>query len=334
MIEMHARIHTLYNTGTDTIAGLCVVRDFYGLEKGVAGFSIPASEHSTMTSWGRPNETKAMENMLNVYPKGLVACVSDSYNIWSAVANKYGKALKEKILSREGTLVVRPDSGPPALVDLALLQKLGEAFGKTKNAKGYYELPPQVRVIQGDGIDYTMLIQICETLKRAGWSVANIAFGSGGGLLQKMNRDTQKVAFKCSLAIVNGKEIEVYKQPIHSPFKMSKRGRMTVNMDPKTGEYTTKLGKDRDEKTDILETVFENGELKVDNDWGTIKKRAVIDAETVMKKYAEGIDAKAKEIIKAYEGSARHKKDLESMALAEKLNKGWNETDNEATVKL
>ena len=98
-----------------------------------------------MTSWGRPNETKAMENMLDSYPKGLVACVSDSYNIWSAVKSKYGKALKEKILSREGTLVVRPDSGPPALVDLALLQKLGEAFGKTKNAKGYYELPPQVR---------------------------------------------------------------------------------------------------------------------------------------------------------------------------------------------
>ena len=81
--------------------------------------------------------------------------------------------------------MVRPDSGPPALVDLALLQKLGEAFGKTKNAKGYYELPPQVRVIQGDGIDYTMLIQICETLKRAGWSVANIAFGSGGGLFRR-----------------------------------------------------------------------------------------------------------------------------------------------------
>ena len=192
----------------------------------------------------------------------------------------------------------------------------------------------QVRVIQGDGIDYTMLIQICETLKRAGWSVANIAFGSGGGLLQKMNRDTQKVAFKCSLAVVNGKEIEVYKQPIHSPFKMSKRGRMTVNMDPKTGEYTTKLGKDCDEKTDILETVFENGELKVDNDWATIKKRAVIDAETVMKKYAEGIDAKASEVIKAYVGSAQEKKDKESMALAEKLNVDWDDTKNEATVKL
>lgn len=325
--------HLTQFLGTDTIAGLCVVRDFYNLNKGVAGYSIPASEHSTMTSWGRPNETKAMENMLNVYPKGLVACVSDSYNIWSAVKEKYGKALKEKILKREGTLVVRPDSGPPALVDLALLQKLGEAFGKTKNAKGYFELPPQVRVIQGDGIDYTMLIQICETLKRAGWSVANIAFGSGGGLLQKMNRDTQKVAFKCSLAVVNGKEIEVYKQPVHSPFKMSKRGRMTVNMDPKTGEYTTKLGKDRDEKTDILETVFENGELKIDNNWDTIRKRAAIDADTVMKKYATGIDAKAKEVMDAYTGSEREKKDKASMALAEKLNAGWDETTNTSTVK-
>jgi len=326
--------HLTQFLGTDTIAGLCVVRDFYNLKGSVAGFSIPASEHSTMTSWGRTNEVKAMDNMLTVYPNGLVACVSDSYNIWSAVEEKYGKALKEKILARKGTLVVRPDSGPPALVDLELLERLGKAFGYTTNSKGYKVLPPQVRVIQGDGIDYTMLIQICETLKRAKWSIGNIAFGSGGGLLQKMNRDTQKVAFKCALAVVDGKEIEVYKKPVHSPFKMSKRGRMTVNMDPKTGEYTTKLGKDRDEKTDILETVFENGKLLVDNDWGTIKTRAAIDAATVMKKYSADIDAKAKTILAEYSGSEREKKDKKSLALANKLHAGWDEKTNDTTVAL
>jgi len=325
--------HLTQFLGTDTIAGLCVVRDFYGMKaygpgKGVAGFSIPASEHSTMTSWGRTNETAAMENMLDQYPDGLVAVVSDSYNIWAGVRNKLGGPLKAKILSRKGTLIVRPDSGPPALVDLELLEKLGEAFGKTKNKKGYWVLPPQVRVIQGDGIDYFMLILICETLKRAGWSLANIAFGSGGGLLQKMNRDTQKVAFKCSLAVVNGKEVQVYKQPVHSPFKMSKHGRMTVNMDPKTGEYTTKLGPDRDEKTDILETVFENGKLMVDNDWPSIKKRAHIDAATVMKKYAADIQVKADAAVKAYIGSAQHKKDLASLKLAHQLDAAWDEKTN------
>jgi nicotinamide phosphoribosyltransferase len=325
--------HLTQFLGTDTIAGLCVVRDFYGLkaygpDKSVAGYSIPASEHSTMTSWGRTNETKALENMLDQYSKGLVGVVSDSYNIWAAVRNKYGGALKAKIMARDGVLVVRPDSGPPALVDLELLEELGKAFGKTKNSKGYWILPKQVRMIQGDGIDYFMLIQICETLKRAKWSIGNLAFGSGGGLLQKMNRDTQKVAFKCSLAVVNGKEIQVYKQPVHSPFKMSKHGRMTVNMDPKTGEYTTKLGADCDSKTDILETVFENGKLMKEYDWAGIKKRSMITAAETMSKYSAGIDKKADEILKAYEGSEQMKKDKASLELAHNLDKNWDEETN------
>jgi len=209
--------HLTQFLGTDTIAGLVVARDYYG-EK-CAGFSIPASEHSTMTSWGRETsgehsaggELAAMRNMLEQYKSGLVAIVSDSYNLWEAVSEKFGKELRETILSRDGTLVVRPDSGPPSLIDYELLERLGTAFSAEKNDKGYKELPKQVRMIQGDGIDHESLALICGLLVDKGWSINNIAFGSGGGLLQKMNRDTQKCAFKCSYAEVDGKNIDVCK---------------------------------------------------------------------------------------------------------------------------
>ena len=77
------------------------------------------------------------------------------------------------------------------LIDLKLLEKLGEKFGYETNEKGYKVLDPHVRIIQGDGIDIVMLERILEHLKVNGWSADNIAFGSGGGLLQKLNRDTK-----------------------------------------------------------------------------------------------------------------------------------------------
>merc|ERR1740138_583736 len=80
-------------------------------------FSIPASEHSTITSWGKDRELDAMRNMLESYPEGLVACVSDSFDIFNACENLWGTELKSLIEKRPeatgGCLVVRPDSGEP-----------------------------------------------------------------------------------------------------------------------------------------------------------------------------------------------------------------------------
>ena len=88
-----------------------------------------------------------------------------------------------------------------------MLTILGEKFGKTKNSKGYKMLPPYLRVIQGDGISYETLDSILSKMKKSGWSSENVVFGCGGSLLQKINRDTQKCAYKCSYAIVHGKEV-------------------------------------------------------------------------------------------------------------------------------
>ena len=180
--------------------------------------------------------------------------------------------LKDKIINRNGTLVIRPDSGDPKTVNLKILNILGDKFGFTVNSKGFKVLDPHIRVIQGDGINYETIKEILEFLKQNKWSSDNIAFGSGGGLLQKMDRDTQKCAFKCCLAIINNKEIPVYKDPITDPGKKSKKGWITVHNSKNTWE--TKYNGDHDFESDQLVTVFRNGELIIENKWQDIINRA------------------------------------------------------------
>ncbi|CAE8642101.1 unnamed protein product [Polarella glacialis] len=230
--------HLVSFCSTDVISGIVAAQAYYGAD--MPGASIPASEHSTITSWGRENETDAMRNMLVKYPTGLVACVSDSYNIYDAIDKKYGQELKDLICSRDGVLVVRPDSGEPAEIVPELLEKLDKAFaagtcgkspGTTVNAKGYKVLDPHVRLLQGDGVNTQTVLDILEIIKKKKYSTDNVTFGSGGALLQRMDRDTQKIAFKCCQVVVKGKTVDVYKDPIHDKGKKSKMGEMFLIRD-------------------------------------------------------------------------------------------------------
>jgi nicotinamide phosphoribosyltransferase len=267
--------HLVNFQGTDTMQALRVARKYY-CER-MAGFSIPAAEHSTITSWGRENEVAAYANMLRAFPSGLVAVVSDSYNIYEACSRLWGEQLRSEVLSRDGTLVVRPDSGNPTLVVPHVLEALGEAFGYEVNGKGFKVLNPKVRVIQGDGIDFSMLGSILETMKAAGWSADNIAFGSGGGLLQKMNRDTCKFAFKCSAVQIDGGWQDVMKDPVTDPGKRSKAGRLALVCD-KDNAYATMRQEDASVQgyEDLLIPVFRNGEVLIDQTLADIRERAAI----------------------------------------------------------
>jgi len=266
--------HLVNFLGTDTVAGLVVAREYYGCR--TAGFSIPASEHSTITAWGRADETGALENMLDAYPTGLVACVSDSYDIFKACSEIWGGALREKVLKREGTLVVRPDSGEPCATSLKCLELLYEKFGGEVNAKGYKVLDPHVRLMWGDGVDYAALCTICATLKAHGWSLDNIAFGSGGGLLQKLNRDTQKCAFKCSFITIDGEDRDVFKDPVTDPGKASKRGRLAL-VAGENGALMTKTACPRGHVPgDVLVEVFRDGAVLVDQSLDDVRACAAI----------------------------------------------------------
>ncbi len=264
--------HLVNFQGTDTFAGCEMAMEYYRSE--MPGFSIPASEHSTITSWGKENELAAFKNMLDTYPSGLVACVSDSYDIYNA-CEKLWPSLKKQIMGRDGTLVVRPDSGNPVLVVLSVLKLLGEQFGYETNDKGYKVLPPQLRVIQGDGIDISSMCEILENMERQKWSADNIAFGSGGGLLQKLDRDTLQFAFKCSNITVNGEDRDVFKDPATDPGKHSKRGKMKLvrdrYKDEKEQYATVPLNQPG---TDQLVEVFRDGEILVEHTFDEVRKRA------------------------------------------------------------
>lgn len=245
--------HLVNFLGTDTMAALEVAQKYYFTR--MAGFSIPAAEHSTITAWGRENEAAAYENMLDSYPKGLVAVVSDSYDVFNAVENIWGDKLRDKVLARDGVVVIRPDSGPPVETILELLHILGDKFGITVNTAGYKVLNPKVRLIQGDGIDREMLRSILNAMLEHKWSIDNIAFGSGGGLLQKVNRDTCRFAMKCSAVEINGEWHNVSKNPIGDTSKMSKAGRLSLAQD-EYGFYTvTGVSKEYNH----LEVVFSAG---------------------------------------------------------------------------
>jgi nicotinamide phosphoribosyltransferase len=263
--------HLVNFRGTDNIAGVCLLREYYGERMG--GVSIPAAEHSTITAWGKKHEVDAMRNMLVQYPSGMVACVSDSFDIFRACSEYWGTILKHEILARDGVLVVRPDSGDPPTIVVKVLQLLGEKFGYTTNSKGFRVLHPKIRVIQGDGIDYQMLAKILEFMIQSGWSADNIAFGSGGGLLQKLHRDVQRFAFKCSAVKVGNEEREVFKQPITDNGKKSKSGRLKlVWRDGAEGSELTTVPA-ADPREDQLKTVFLNGQLMRNLDFTEVRAK-------------------------------------------------------------
>lgn len=267
-----ASAHLINFMGTDTLVALPMLRKFYSTQS--PAFSIPASEHSTITSWGRNNELDAFRNMLKAYPTGIVACVSDSYNIWEACQNLWGTELKDSILNRDGVLVVRPDSGEPYQVVPKVIEVLMQRFGFTVNSKGYKVLPPQIRVIQGDGINFESTKQIIDAMKEQNQSIDNVTFGMGGGLLQKVDRDVLKFAFKCSAVKVGGEWRDVFKQPIDAPFKISKKGRLKlIQVD---GEFKTVREEEMPECENMLETVFENGYITRTEHFDAVRKRAEV----------------------------------------------------------
>lgn len=253
--------HLVNFMGTDTVEALLFARRYYGAD--IAGFSVPAMEHSTVTSWGREREVDSYRNMVkqNGKPGGIVSAVSDSYDIFKA-CELWGTELKQDILDSGATLVVRPDSGDPADVVAKCLKILDKYFGHTVNAKGYKVLN-NVRVLQGDGINHQTIRSILYTITLAGYSADNVAFGQGGALLQIVNRDDQKFAMKCSAAFVNGEWVDVFKDPITDKGKRSKKGRMVL-IETDNG-FKTVTTEDADYDTvkgqDVLEVVYSMGNL-------------------------------------------------------------------------
>lgn len=272
--------HLVNFMGTDTISGVLYAKEYYNAD--IAGFSIPAAEHSTITSWGRNGEINAYKNMLDQFakPGSVVAVVSDSYDVFNACKNLWGGELKQQVIDSGATLVIRPDSGDPETICVKVIQILDKQFGHTVNEKGYKVLN-NVRIIQGDGVNENIIRCILGHYAVLGYSADNISFGMGGALLQGIDRDTQKFAMKCSaigvLEDVSAKydykgaydEVvwrDVQKDPVTDPGKKSKAGRVML-WKSEEGEHSSSVGlpgwtdKGRGGWLPALREVFRDGKL-------------------------------------------------------------------------
>ena len=267
--------HLIAFRGTDTGAALLAARCYYGCP--MAGFSIPAAEHSTILAWGQKHEAEAYRTILDRFakPGALLAVVSDSYDLWNAVDRLWGEQLQQQVIESGATVVIRPDSGDPVRIVRELLHRLDVRFGSRVNGKGYRVLK-HVRVIQGDGVTTQTLPLVLEAVLQAGFSAENVAFGMGGGLLQQVNRDTQRFAYKVSWVERAGRIFPVRKHPVTDPAKASKGGVLDLI---RTGvSYRTVVRPVSGVYPDsCLQTVYENGEHLNSSNLDEIRERAALD---------------------------------------------------------
>lgn len=277
--------HLLSFVGTDTIPAIDWLEQYYNADsdKELIGCSVPATEHSVMCINGPQDEYDTYHRLLTeVYPKGIVSVVSDTYDYWGILTNTLPK-LKDIIMARDGKLVIRPDSGDPYRIicgDVGepedspafngTMELLWQTFGGTVNDKGYRILDPHIGVIYGDSITLDRCKDICEGLQRAGFASTNMVYGIGSYTYQYVSRDTFGFAMKATAAVVNGKLIEIYKDPkTDDGLKRSAKGLLRVNADLTLTQQCTP----EQEEEGLLRTVFKDGQLVVDDSLAVIRER-------------------------------------------------------------
>ena len=273
--EVGGASHLLNFLGTDTVPAMQFLVDYYGANKDYSNiaYSVVASEHSIMTSLGETGEKEVVDNLLNNYPTGIISIVADSFDYYNFVSEFICKDFKDKILAREGKVVIRPDSvtythATPDYLVLWTLKELEKNFEITTNSKGYKVLPKQLGLIWGDGIDADGIYSILDRIVGEGWSADNIVFGMGGGLLQKVNRDTQRFAFKSSAQMRDGVWYDVQKIPLDQS-KKSKAGRLKLIKS--NGKFKTV--RIEEEGEDLLKLVFKDGVLYNETTLRKIRER-------------------------------------------------------------
>lgn len=265
--------HLAVFTGTDTIPAINYLKHYYGAD-GLIGGSVPATEHSVMCAGGQADELETFERLLDLYPTGIVSVVSDTWDLWK-VLTEYLPALKDKILARDGKLVIRPDSGDPVKIicgdpdapegspqELGVIRLLDNVFGSNVNDSGFRTLNEHVGCIYGDSITLDRAERICANLAASGYSTANVVFGVGSYTYQYVTRDTHGFAIKATYALVNDEEHLLFKDPVTDDgTKRSARGRMIVANGGSGLYLVDELNQDEHHRLrgrDVLETVWRN----------------------------------------------------------------------------
>ena len=286
--------HLTSFVGTDTVPAIDFLEEYYNAdaEKELIGCSVPATEHSVMTMSGPDGEFETFRRLITeVYPKGIVSIVSDSFDFWQVITD-FLPRLKPEIMARTGgavgdKVVIRPDSGDPvkiivgdpnAVVDSpeykGAIQCLWETFGGTVTEKGFKVLDTHIGLIYGDSITLERAHAILEGLKRKGFASTNVVLGIGSYTYTYTTRDTYGFAMKATAGIVNGETLEIFKDPkTDNGMKKSAKGFLVVVKD-KDNEYIVidQVPKATAE-TGALKEVFRDGKLLINHTLAEIRAR-------------------------------------------------------------
>lgn len=280
--------HLIAFHGSETIPAIGALENYYNADadKEIIAGTVPATEHSVMCAGGKDTEFNTFKRLLTeVYPKGFLSIVSDTWDYWNIITNVLPK-LKDIIMNRDGRLVIRPDSGDPVKIicgyslndyddltleeisDIPYYEKLGtyqllwELFGGTINEKGYKVLDPHIGMIYGDAITLEGQKEIYKRLEEKGFAATNIVLGFGSFTYQYKSRDSLGFAMKATWCQINGKPYEIFKSPkTDSGTKKSLKGLITVYKDSNGKYYAKDQVSLEEENKGCLETVFENGKL-------------------------------------------------------------------------
>lgn len=280
--------HLLSFVGTDTIPAILFAEKYYNanVEKELIGCSVPASEHSIMCSYGQDEITAYRRIIQEVHPEGIVSIVSDTWDFWNVIENVVSP-LKNEIMARNGKVVIRPDSGDPVKIIVGdenapegslerkgLIESLWDIFGGTVSDQGYRVLDSHIGAIYGDAITLERAEQICEGLKKKKFASVNVVFGIGSFTYQYNTRDTFGFALKSTLAQINGDQKQIFKNPkTDDGTKRSQKGRVAV-LEAEAGLVVVdELYLQTDVPEDLLQPIFRNGKLLVEEDFQTIRAR-------------------------------------------------------------
>jgi len=266
--------HLISFRGTDTVRAVRYIKRFYPGDNGIVAGSCPATEHSVMCAGGRGSEFETFARLLDLYPSGTLAVVSDTWDLWQ-VCTDFLPRLKDAILSRDGKLVIRPDSGDPELIlcgdpdapegtpaRRGVVGLLADEFGTFVNDKGYQELDPHIGAIYGDSINYERAEAITANLMRQGFASTAVIFGYGSFTYQYQTRDTFKMAMKATWVRINGAGRDILKDPVTDDgTKKSATGRLAVRRTMCGRPYLIEHADADQEADQELRLVYEDGKL-------------------------------------------------------------------------
>jgi nicotinamide phosphoribosyltransferase len=172
-----------------------------------------------------------LRGWLKKFPKGILSVVSDTFDLWKLITYILPR-LKDLIMSRDGKLVIRPDSGNP--VDIlcgieshkitrdakgnmypynggfpdynqkvisiseqkGVVELLFDIFGGTTSKEGYIKLDSHIGAIYGDSINLERQIAIYERLAAKNYAATNVVLGIGSYTYVYQTRDSAGYAAK------------------------------------------------------------------------------------------------------------------------------------------